>query len=190
MEHNYMRRIFVWTICSLAILALGFVLLWLKLGHDMDVALQEELGHRFSTAASQVKVLDGAPEPSQPRSERDRALIGQAVVAEVLMGFRVAGYQSQHGALPTSIEALDATEKLRQLSPPDPWGNPYGLYPEGTNLFLIVSGGVTHNARLTEEEREKLRKQPAGHLYQLHGKIIFEGGLPDDPQENQGHKAP
>lgn len=179
-------RIVVWTLASIALLALGLALCWLKTENDLGLGLQKELDRRFTTAAAQIKALDDEAQSTEPTGDRDRALAGQTVVAEFLMSFRVAGYQTQHGSLPSSIQELDSTNASKQPSPPDPWGHPYRLIPEGTKRFLIVSGGPMGNTMLTEDELSALRKQPVGQSFQLHGKIIFKGGLIDGPQAKQG----
>ena len=168
-----MRNTIRWALLAVGLMVLVIAFYGAKLDHDLGVSVNGEINRRFVAAAAQVQVLDGGNPPSQALSERDRALLGQAAVSEYLMSFRIAGYDTEHGAFPAYVEEADG----RQQSPRDPWGNPFRLVSENRDRFLIVSGGPSGTSILTAEERDALLSQPVGRAYQLHGKIVFNGGL-------------
>ena len=180
-----MRTAIKWTLLAIGLLVVGFAFYIAKLNHDLGAAINGDINHRFATAGEQVQVLDAVDAPSQSLSERDRGLIGQAAVSEFLMSFRVVSFYTQHGTVPASIEEIDSNSRPRQPSPKDPWGNPFRLVPEGTDRFLIISGGPSGTSVPTVGERDTLRKQPVGRTYQIHGKIILNGGLLAAPGQNQ-----
>jgi len=173
-----MRKIFRLSLLSLGFIAIGIVLYWAKLRHDLNVGLGEEFSRRFSAAAAQATVLDEGP--PHALGQRDRALIGQAVATEFLISFRVAGYRSEHGStLPSSLQPIESMNPGGRPFPRDPWGNPYRLLPEDYNRFLIVSVSL-----LTPEEKDAINKQPVGRAYQLHGKLVLNGSLEFIPEQN------
>jgi len=172
-----MRTTIKWVLLAIGLVVLGFAFYVAKLNHDLGVSINGDINHRFATAGAQVQVLDGANAPSKTLNERDLGLTGQAAVSEFLMSFQIVSWYTQHGTVPASIEEIDSNGPARQPSPKDPWGNLFGIVPEGADRFLIVSGGPSGTSVLTAEERDALRKQPLGRTYQLHGKIIFNGGL-------------
>lgn len=173
---------------GIGLIALGFLLYMVKLKHDLDASLRDDLNHRFTVASAQVTVLDGGAETTSKLTEHQRVLVGQAVVTESLLGFRVVSYFTAHSALPSSIEEVDLRNPGQQVPQGDPWGNSFRLSAEPQGHFLIVSGGLSGNPLLTEEERTTLRKQPLGRAYQLHGKIVFKGGLLEASDQNEGKR--
>jgi hypothetical protein len=172
-----MRNTIRWALLAVGFVVLGFAFYAARLDHELGVSVNGEIDRHFATAGAQVKVLDGRNAPAQVLSERDRALMGQAAVSEYLMSFRIAGYHTKHGAFPASLEEADSHNPGRQPSSLDPWGNSFRLLLENTDRFLIISGGPSGTSVLTAEERDAILSQPVGRTYQLHGKIVFNGGL-------------
>jgi hypothetical protein len=172
-----MRNTSQCVLLTVGLMVLGFAFYVAKLDHDFGVSVNGEINRRFVAAGAQVKVLDAGKALGPAVGERDRALLGQAAVSEYLMSFRIAGYYTEHGAVPASIEEVDSHNRGRQPSPRDPWGNPFRLDSENTGRFLIISGGPSGTSILTAEERDILRSEPVGRAYQLRGKIVFNGGL-------------
>jgi hypothetical protein len=169
-----MPNIIRWALLAIGLIVLVVAFYVAKLDHDLGVSVNGEINRRF---VAQVQVLDAGIAPGQALSERDRALLGQAAVSEYLMSFRIAGYHTEHGAFPASVEEADSLNPGRQPSPRDPWGNPFRLVSENTDRFLIISGGPSGSSILTAEERNTLLSQSVGRTYQLHGKVVFNGGL-------------
>jgi hypothetical protein len=180
-----MRAIIRWTLLAIGLVVLGFAFYLAKLNHDLGVSINGDINRRLATAGAQVQVLDGANESIKTVSKHDLGLIGQAAVSEFLMSFQIVSWFNRHGTIPASIEEIDRNGTPGQPSSKDPWGNAFEIVPEGTDRYLIVSGGPSATPVLTAEERDALRKQPVGRTYQLRGKIIFMGGVLTPIGENQ-----
>jgi hypothetical protein len=177
-----MSKLFRWALFVVALSVFGLALYMAKLRRDLDVSMSEELNRRFADASAQIKVLDGANATTTVLSEHDRARLGQAAVSEYLLSFRIAGYYTEHGAIPASVEEADP---LKKPSSRDPWGKPFRLASENTPHFLIISGGPLGVSALTPQERDTLSDQPVGKVYLLNGKIIFKGDLSLAPIQRQ-----
>src|SRR5260370_14173159 len=162
-----MSKLLRWTSVVVGLSILGLGLFAAKLKHDLDISLRGEFNRRFNDAAAQIVELGGGNAPGQPPRERDRSLFGLAAVSERLMSFRIAAYYTQYGAVPASLEEADSHNPGRQPSPRDPWGNPFRLFSEGTDRFLIVSGGPSGTASLTAQEKEMFCTQSGGQTYLL-----------------------
>jgi hypothetical protein len=173
-----MRKILGWTLTVIGLAALVFIAYVTKLNHDLGVSLHGEISRRFAKAGAQVQVLDVATSLPPALNEHDRAVIGQAAAAEFLMSFQIVSYYIEHGTVPTSTAEITSSNPGRQSLLLDSWGNPFRIVPEGTDRYLIVSGGPSGTSSLTAEEKDALENYTFGKSYQLHGKIIFIGGLP------------
>src|SRR6267143_1225735 len=125
-----MRNTIRWALLAVGLMVLVIAFYVAKLDHDLGVSVNGEINRRFVAAGAQVQVLDGGNPPGKALSERDRALLGQAAVSEYLMSFKIAGYNTEHGTFPASLEEAR-----------DPWGSPFRLVSEDTDRFLIISGG-------------------------------------------------
>lgn len=172
-----MTKFLRWASVVVGLFILGLALYIAKLKHDLDISLRAEINRHFADAGAQIQVLGGGNTPEQTLTERERSLFGQTAMSEYLMSFRIAGYYTEQGAIPSSVEEADSSSPGRQASPRDPWGNPFRLVSEGKNGFLILSGGPSGSSLLTPQEKKTLSKQLGGRTYLLNGKVVFKGDL-------------
>lgn len=161
----------------IGLVVLGFILYVVKLDYNLRASLNTDIERRFALAGAQVQILDESTTPSKVPTELESAIIGQAATTEFLMSFRVVSFYSKRGSLPASLEETDPSGPGQHSAMRDPWGNPFRLVPDNPDRFLIVSGGARGISSLAAEEVDALRNKAVGRVYQLHGKIIFNGGL-------------
>jgi hypothetical protein len=166
-----MRKFVTWLLIIIGFVTLGLAIYVARIEHNLSVGLRQDFDRRFMAAAERAIPL-GVPYKS---TENDRVRIGQAMTAEYIISVQVVSYHNKKGFIPSSVAEIDPNGLGRPQSTIDPWGQPFQLVHDGRERFLVISGGPSGRAALTDDEKQSIMGQPSGQVYLLDGRVVLSG---------------